>query len=155
MSNLGFAGGAIQHIDIATASDTTRANYYDITVKPFAKIDVLHVDVAIYQQGSSVSVDGYVDWAFVKNVGGSLTLTRPDGTGLTNVAYTFKTGRAAVPMMTAAGLPTIYHLSGDIKIPPRFRTMAPGDSLTLVVYGLSGTSVAYSVNGVITYMFKV
>lgn len=155
ISQLGFAGNALTGITIATASDTSRANYFDVAVKPFSHIDVIHLDIAIYQSGASIAVDGFVDWAVLKNPAGSLTITNPNGTGLTNVPYTFKTGRAAVPMLTATGIPTIYHLSGDIKIPPRFRVMTPGDSLVIYFNGLAGTGVTYSVNGVITYMFKV
>lgn len=153
-SLLGFAGNSLQFSDIAVASDTARSNYFDVLVKPFSQIQVLHFDIAIYQSGSAVAVDGFVDWALVKNPGGSLTYTNPGGSGLTMVPYTFKTGRAAVPMLSATGLPTIYHLSGDIKIPPRFQIMTPGDKITIMFQGLAGTNVAYSVNGTVTYMFK-
>lgn len=147
--------GALATVTISQAVDTARANYYDIYVKPFARIQVLHLDIAIYQSGASVSPDGFVDWAIIKNPGGSITPTNPNGTGLTMVPYTFKTSRAAVPMLSATGLPCVYHLSGDIKIPPRFQIQTPGDTIQLVFTGLTGAGVTYSVNGTVTYMFKV
>lgn len=154
VSLLSFAGNSIQTSTLVNAVDTSRANYYDVVVKPFSKIQVLHFDIALYQSGSAALPDGYLDWALIKNPGGSLTVTNPSGNGLTNVPFTFRTGRAAIPMLTPSGLPTIYHLSGDIKIPPRFQTFGPGDTLVLAFIGVAGTGVTYSVNGVVTYMFK-
>lgn len=158
VSLLGFAGNTLMSSNIAQASDTARANYFDILVKPFSKIDLLHFDIAMYQDGASVSPDGFIDWALWKSPAGAVgsgTMT-PDGSGIANVPYIFKTGRAAVPMLSATGMPTIYHLSGDIKIPPRFRIMAPGDFLILSVKASpAGAGLSYSVNGTVTYMFKV
>lgn len=155
ISLLSFAGNSQQAGQIIASVDTTRANYYDVYVKPFSKVQVLHFDIAIYQSGTSVSPDGFVDWALVKSPGGSLTFTNPNGVGLTNVPYTFRTGRAAVPMLSSSGIPNVYHLSGDIKVPPRFQTFGPGDTLYLICMATPASAgVSYSVNGTVTYMFK-
>lgn len=157
-SFLSFAGAARQDFVIATASDAARANYFDNLVKPFSKIDVLHFDIAIYQSGASVAADGYVDWAVWKQQGGAPAPGNNAclGGGLNFVPFTFKQSRAAVPMLSSIGTPTIYHLSGDIKIPPRLRLMQPGDNLYVSFYATpAGAGVSYSVNGVISYMFKV
>lgn len=156
ISLLSFAGSTTQSSAFAVSTDSARVNYFDTSVKPFSHIDVLHLDLAIYQSGSSVAADGFVDWEVWKDPATSVNTPDPAGTGLTGVPYIFKTGRAAIPMLSPTGLPSMYHLSGDIKIPPRFRVMNPGDQLLLTVRATpAAAGVSYSVNGVITYMFKV
>lgn len=157
VSLLSFAAGANQSVSFAVSSDTARANYFDTSVKPFSRIDMLHLDLAVYQSGASVNSDGFVDWMIWKVIGGSpgIAGATPDGTGLTYVPVTFRTSRAAVPQLTSSGMPSIYHIVGDLKIPPRFRVMAPSDQLVITFKGGGGAGPTYSVNGTITYMFKV
>lgn len=158
ISLLSFAGNSFQQAIIAQSSDTARANYFDVLVKPFAKIQVLHLDLMIYQSGANVAADGFVDWCLIKNPGGSIgmNISSVNGTSLVFVPYTFRQGRAAVPMLTSTGMPTIYHLVGDIKIPPRFQTMNPGDIIQLNFAAIpAAAGVSYSVNGTVSYMFKV
>lgn len=158
ISSLSFAGNVRQDMTIATSSDVARANYFDNTVKPFSHIDVLHFDLAIYQTGATVSVDGFVDWAVWKQSGGVPAAANGvcSGAGLQYQPFIFKQGRAAVPLLTSNGMPSMYHLSGDIKIPPRLRLMQPGDNLFISFLATpAGAGISYSVNGVISYMFKI
>lgn len=157
ISHLGVANGTRTDGAIATASDTTRANYFDTFVKPFSRISQIEVDLQMYQQGASVNADGYIQWAFWKSVGGSPAPGTQvcTGTGLTFVPFTIRQGIAAVPMLTSAGLPSIYHLHGVIKIPKRLQVMAPGDILYFSWVSGTGASTGWSVNGRINYMFKI
>lgn len=156
VSSLGTAGNVTTYVAIAAAVDNTRANYYDTYVKPFATIDSMEWDISMYQDGTSVSVDGFIDWAIYKVVGGNPATIDPAGSGLASAPFIFKTGRAAVPQLTAIGTPSIFHLSGRMTLPPRFRIFAPGDSMYFVFKGSpAGAGVSYSVNGIIHYMFKV
>lgn len=156
VSNLGVAAGTRTDNTIAVASDTTRANYFDNFVKPFSKIQMLNVDLQMYQQGAAVNVDGYIEFSFWKSPGGAVPVGNPSvsGTGLNYVPYTFRIGIAAVPMLTSAGSPSIYHLSGQLKLPRRLQTFAPGDILYFSWYPV-GAGATFSVNGRINYMFKV
>lgn len=155
ISLLGFAGNTLQQVDFASASDTTRANYYDTQVKPFSKIQMIELDIIIYQSGANIAVDGFVDWVIFKNPGSNISAMDPTATTIAMVPYIFRVGRSGVPMATATGAPFAYHLKGKLLIPPRFQVMSPGDKLSVIFKGLPGTGVTYSVNGQITYMFKV
>lgn len=158
VSLLGFAGNSYQEATLAVSSDTARANYFDNLVKPFSRIQILHFDLAIYQQGSSLSADGFVDWALFKSPasGFSSGAGTANGSGLASVPFIFRTSRAAVPMLSGTGMPTIYHISGDIKVPPRFQIMAPNDQIKIgFIATPAGAGISYSVSGSVTYMFKV
>lgn len=157
VSLLGFAGTTAQSSAFAVASDTARGSYGSSNVKPFSKIQVLHLDLALYQDGTSVSVDGFIDWFIIKLVGGQSISGFPAvDPPLNAIPYIFRQGRAAIPQLTPNGLPSIYHISGDLKIPPRFQTMAPGDQLLISFIATpAGAGLSYSVNGTISYMFKV
>lgn len=155
VSLLGFAGGAVQTVTIASADDTQRANYFDTDVKPFSHIDQIELDIALYQNGASVSLDGFVDWCIWKDMGHNVASMDPTATTIAMVPFIFRIGRAQVPMLSSAGLPNIYHLRGALKLPPRFRLMNPGDRINLTFKGLAGAGLSYSANGQITYMFKV
>lgn len=155
ISALGFAGNATQDVIFAQASDTQRTAYGDINVKPFSKIQVIHIDVAIYQDGAAVSTDGYVDWYIFKAPGGISVSIGAASVPLSSVPFIFKNGRAVVPMESASGLPSMYHLHGDIRIPPRFQVMNPADQFYIAFVGFAGTGVTYSASGVINYMFKI
>lgn len=154
-SLLGFSGGSNQTLVISNAVDSARTTYGDASVKPFSRIQILHFDIAIYQSGASVLADGFVDWFLYKQPAANAVTGISADPALSAIPFIFKTGRAAVPMLSSTGLPTIYHLSGDIKIPPRFQIQAPNDQIFMAFRGLSGTGVTYSVNGTITYMFKI
>lgn len=155
ISLLGFAPNTLVQATVANASDTTRLNYNDTNVKPFSKIQVLHFDIALYQDGASANIDGFIDWFIYKAPGGT-PVPIAGSTALQSVPFIFRTGRAAVPMLSSNSAPTIYHLSGDIKIPPRFQTMNLNDTITMAfIANPVGAGTSYSVNGVVTYMFKI
>lgn len=157
ISQLAVARNTLNEIVIAQSSDVARANYFDVTVKPFSHIDQIEVDLALYQDGATVTdPDGFIDWQIYKRSGGVPAVASPDGTGLTTVGFTIRTGRAALPQWTNVTASLIYHLQGVIKIPPRHRIFAPGDFLIFAYKTVSGiANVTFSVNGVATYMFKV
>lgn len=156
ISLLGFAGNSLQQSNFAVSSDTPRANYYDTTVKPFSKIQMIELDLIVYQNGSSISTDGFVDWVIFKNPGGNVAAMDPTATTIAMVPYIFRVGRSGVPMQSALGAPFAYHIRGKLMIPPRFQVMAPGDVMTIQFKGTpAGAGISYSVNGQITYMFKV
>lgn len=157
INGLSFAASTRTDFTIASASDTTRANYFDTYVKPFAKIQQMEVDIQIYQSGATVAADGFVYWAFWKSPGGAIAPANAvcNSTGLTFVPFTFRKGLACVPVLTSTSAPSIYHLHGIIKIPKRLQTMAPGDILYLSVLSGPGAGSTYSVAGNVNYMFKV
>lgn len=155
VSGLSFAGGTRQDFIIAQGVDTARANYYEPFVKPFSRISMLHVDLQMYQTGASVNVDGYLYFSLWKSPGGAVPVGNPSvsAAGLQYVPYTFRIGIASVPMLTSTGIPSIYHLNGYLKIPKRLQVMAPGDVIYFSCLGLAAGT--YSVNGRVSYMFKV
>lgn len=157
VSLLDFAGASLQRLDFAVASDTARVNYFDTQVKPFSRIETIEFDIAMYSL-SPLATDAFIDFAVWKDVGGNTSPIDPTATPISMVPYIFRIHRAALPLVSATqvsiAVPAIYHLQGRLKIPPRFQVMAPGDKLSMTFKGFSG-AFTYSVNGQITYMFKV
>lgn len=153
---LGVATGTGAVSAFATATNTNRTSYNDTAVISGSKIQILHLDLAVYQDGAAVASDGFVDWFIWKSPGGQSITGLPSASPpLGSVPFIFQTGRAAIPAFSATGLPCIYHISGTLKVPPRFQTMAIGDILNIGFFGTTGAGATWSVSGTITYMYKV
>lgn len=155
VSLLGFAGGATQASQLAIATGSARSNMSDVSVPAFCRIQVMHFDLIVYQSGSAVAADGFVDWNLSKSPGGTANYPSPLAPTVGDAGYIFLNGRAGVPMMSALGAPFAFHIVGTVRIPPRFQLMSPNDLIQLQFRGLAGTNVTYSVNGVVNYMYKI